>query len=150
MPDDSFPIGQRQDFNFSASSRNVRAVLLKVAATLAENLSEDQTGTVELALAEALNNIVEHAYADLPPGPIRLSLTQKRDAVICQIRDEGRPMPNLRPPNRGMQKVASRTEDLAESGWGWSLIRALTTNLRYQRHANHNHLKFHIPVVASA
>ena len=139
----------RHNFSFSASSGNVRAVLRRVVSTLADSLSEDQAGTVELALAEALNNIVEHAYADLPPGPIRLSLTQKRDAIVCQIKDEGHPMQNLSPPNHRMQKVASRTEDLAESGWGWSLIRALTTDLHYQRQADRNHLRFRVPLAAS-
>lgn len=141
--------GPRQDFSFSASSGNVRAVLRRVVSALGESLTEDAAGMVELALAEALNNIVEHAYADLPPGPIRLSLTRQPGSVVCLIKDEGRPMPNLEAPDGALQKVANRVEDLPEGGWGWSLIRALTTDLHYRRQANQNQLTFQIPVAAS-
>lgn len=105
-------------------------------------LNADGRGTAELVLAEVLNNVVEHAYARYP-GEIELRLTVTPACLHCQIIDSGLPMPEGRlppgdPPDLG--------EDLPEGGFGWNLIRTLTTGLEYRRLAGRNHLQFSLPV----
>ncbi|MEL6888019.1 MAG: ATP-binding protein, partial [Pseudomonadota bacterium] len=50
-------------------------------------LDVEETGTIELVLAEAMNNIVEHAYppGDLP-GPITLTCTPETGGLRFLIK----------------------------------------------------------------
>ncbi len=131
---------------FRADGPAVRRALGRVMGRLSPEFSEDDAGTVELTLAEVLNNIVEHAYATRQPGPVRLWLERRGGGLMCRIEDEGRPMPDLTLPEGRMQPVADRIEDLAEGGWGWALIRNLTHDLAYVRAGRTNRLSFRIPL----
>lgn len=136
-------------FRFRADGSEVRQVLRRAVARFARQISSEDAGTLELTLAEVLNNIVEHAYADLPPGPVFLSLHRHGCCLACLIEDEGRPMPRLQAPEGRMQEVASEIMDLAEGGWGWALIRAMTVDLRYERVENTNRLTFQVPLAGA-
>ncbi len=130
---------------FSATESAVRPVLRQALRCLADRLSEEDAGNLELALAEVLNNIVEHAYAGRPPGCVHLAVTRESAAVFCRVEDDGQPMPGLRLPDGAIPPVTDRIEDLAEGGWGWALIRALTFDLAYQRDTDRNSLSFRVP-----
>lgn len=97
-------------------------------------------GTAEIVLAEALNNIVEHAYAD-SNGQIDLLLSLQHPDLLCQIEDHGRPMPGDALPS-GKLRTFSNFDDLPEGGFGWHLIRTLSRDLKYQRDAGRNCLRF--------
>ena len=58
-------------------------------------LSQDSCGTVEIVMAEALNNIVEHAYAPHWEGPLWLSGALKDGVLTLNTRDIGHPRPGL-------------------------------------------------------
>ena len=121
----------------------VRRVMAILRQTL-ERWGMDQmtAGTVEIVLAEVLNNIVEHAYAEAP-GQITLEMSLRPDKVECSICDTGAQMPGLALPEG---KLASRDPDnLPEGGFGWFLIRSLTEDLRYARQNDANHLYFCLP-----
>lgn len=105
-------------------------------------LNADGRGTAELVLAEVLNNVVEHAYACYP-GEIELRLIVAPACLHCRIIDSGLPMPEERLPPGGPPDLGG---DLPEGGFGWGLIRALTTGLEYRRLAGRNHLQFSLPV----
>lgn len=108
-------------------------------------------GTVELVLAEVLNNIVEHAYSDAA-GLITLDLRRARGRLCCLLRDEGRPMPAgcLPPGLAPALGPAPAIADLPEGGFGWFLIRSLTRDLHYDREPGCNRLSFSIPDGAAA
>ena len=151
MPNDLS--GVRKDcvrFRFRADGSQVRRVLRRVVARYTRQISCEDAGTLELTLAEVLNNIVEHAYADLPPGPVILSLHRQGCALACRIEDKGHPMPGLHLPEGRMQEVASDIMDLAEGGWGWALIRAMTAELQYERFEDTNRLTFQVPLAGAA
>ena len=142
--------GQRRtdgtlELHFLADPFAVRAALSTVGKRLAGRISVEQSGMLELTLAEVLNNIVEHAYADEPVGDIRLLLKERPDRLECLIEDRGRAMPDLCLPLGRMPEPDLPTEHLAEGGWGWALIRALTTELAYERTGCLNRVKFCIP-----
>lgn len=130
---------------FAATESAVRPVLRQTLRRFADRLSEEDAGNLELALAEVLNNIVEHAFAGRPPGYVHLAVTRESAAVFCRVEDDGQPMPGLRLPKGAFVPVAERIEDRAEGGWGWALIRALTFDLAYERTACRNYLTFRVP-----
>jgi serine/threonine-protein kinase RsbW len=101
---------------------------------------EGDRGTVEIVLAEVLNNIVEHAYAE-GTGPIRLGLDPVPQGTRWSVEDEGLPMPGGALPAGNLPAPT----DLSEGGFGWHLIRSLTQDLAYQRIGRVNRLTFVIP-----
>ena len=106
-------------------------------AALPPGLRED----AELVLAEVLNNIAEHAYADAP-GPIEVHLAQDRGGIACEVRDRGAAMPQGCLPQGRLPALDG--PDLPEGGFGWHLIRALTHDLCYERDGTGNRLSFRI------
>ena len=107
---------------------------------LLRSLPEDRRGTAEIVLAEALNNIVEHAYAE-SGGPVRLTLMRARRRVICRLLDRGQPLPGLTLP-RGALPVSDSPR---EGGYGWFLIHSLSQRLIYRRSAGTNRLFIVVP-----
>lgn len=134
--------------NFLAEPNAVRDALRRAVARFARRITQEDAGTLELALAEVLNNVAEHGYAGLPPGPVQFHLRRAGGALHCRVEDEGHPMPGLVLPPGSLQPVAETVEGLAEGGWGWALIRDLTTDIRYTRVGGSNRLTFRIPLAA--
>ena len=128
------------------SVRNGLATLFDTA--LLRSLPDDDCGTAEIVLAEALNNIVEHAYAQ-HAGDIEITLLLHQSALMCRIVDTGVPMPNGTLPAGHLAQFAA-TDDLPEGGFGWFLIRALSRDLDYRRVDGRNQLSFRLNTVQSA
>lgn len=127
-----------------AAAEEVRAFLcLMTQGPLARSLPDSQRASLEIVLAEVLNNIVEHAYATTP-GKICISLSKAPDGIRCEIRDCGFPMPGLQLP-LGQLKDMQDIADLPEGGFGWFLIRSQTKDLIYARQNDENHLSFLLP-----
>ncbi len=121
----------------------VRRALGSVMEGLADlGLDEDCASSVELVLAEVLNNVAEHAYPDDPSGLVELKITRRDGHLVIRVIDEGRPMPLdcLPAPGRPMPNRADG--DLPEGGFGWMLIRSLAHGLSYERRDETNRLRF--------
>lgn len=110
-----------------------------------DRLSDDDRGTAEIVLAEVLNNVVEHAYAT-HSGDIRLFLSLGDGSLHCVIEDEGHPMPGGNPPAGNLPDP----KEMPEGGFGWHLIRILSSDLRYERDGRCNRLSFSLPAEQSA
>ena len=110
------------------------------------DLSAEEAGAVELVLAEALNNVVEHAFDAADPGTIELRLHHGERGLLCLIRDNGAAMPRGVPPLG--RRVDPKTEpgSAPETGFGWFLIRAVARDLIYRRTGDRNELSFRIAV----
>lgn len=106
------------------------------------NLGDDAIGTLWTVLAEALNNVVEHAYAE-GQGEIGLRLWRDGSVLAAEVTDHGLPMPGQRPPE-GLLPVFGEFEDLPEGNFGWHLIRAMTDCVFYDRIDGTNRLRFSI------
>lgn len=133
-----------------ADPQSVRAALCEVLAWLAGTVDEDAAGTLQLVLAEVLNNIVEHAYGG-EGGRIGLQLRKVPGGLACRILDEGRAMPdgNLPAPppaDLGALDTDPDFADLPEGGFGWMMIRDLARGLQYRRDGGCNVLQFHVPL----
>lgn len=128
-------------FRCSATALDVRRMLGELRARLvAENLPDEDCSNIEIALAEALNNIVEHAYRPGPHGTITLTLSVGQRRLTCELRDQGVAMPGLAPPVGTVPDVSGQRATLPEGGFGWSLIHALTARLHYLRNEEENRL----------
>lgn len=104
------------------------------------DLSEEARGTLWTVVAEVLNNIVEHAYAQ-GEGDIRLRMWRHGQSVAVEVTDCGAPMPGLTLPEGRLAEIGPG-DDLPEGGFGWFLIRSLTDWLIYDRVGEENRLRF--------
>lgn len=110
-------------------------------------LDVEEAGTLELVLAEALNNICEHAYAGQEKvGPIDILCEHGADGLRIAIEDEGHPMPDGQTPLGMPANVDTDIPDLPEGGFGWFLIQDLAKDVHYQRKGLRNHLTLRVAV----
>lgn len=125
-------------------SATADAVRLALHDLMANPLLADQPqglrSTAEIVLAEVLNNIVEHAYAQ-KKGQITLLIDQAAQGLRCEITDSGLPMPGLRLPD-GNPPTLAEIADLPEGGFGWFMIRSLAEELNYIHINGQNRLSF--------
>lgn len=132
-----------------ANGRSVRHGLQTIRSGMSDlRLSHDDWSTVELVMAEVLNNIVEHAYSANDAGLIEAHLDYSKETLYCTVIDTGRSMPNGELPKGAQIDLTCDIADLPEGGFGWFLIHHLTRDLNYARHANQNTLSFLLPFAA--
>lgn len=125
-----------------------RDLLARVASTLGEwKLSPQSREMSEVVLAEALNNVVEHAYREQEGHPIRLALTLNHDVLTCVISDEGNPIPGGQAPDGAEPDLNVPQSDLPEGGFGWFLIHSMAQSVHYERLGVGNVLTIRLSVV---
>jgi serine/threonine-protein kinase RsbW len=137
---------------FRSGPLAVRAALAHILSELDPlRLGADNLGTVEIVLAEALNNIVEHAYPEGDPaGAIDISCRAGPDGLHVRIVDNGRAMPGGQLPYGRETDLTQDLLDLPEGGFGWMLILQLAKDVSYQRGENRNILDLRLPVCPTA
>ena len=129
---------------FRSNAFDTRDALAALDAFLAKaRVAADERGTIELAMAEVCNNVVEHAYPDGSAGQIRLSCRNGGRGVEIELRDDGAPMPDGRVPVGSPPDLGVAEEDLPEGGFGWFLIRELVREISYARQDGQNVLRLH-------
>lgn len=127
----------------NASQKSVRKALRAVKAQLDDHgIVPDDLASIELVLAEALNNIVEHAYSGTDEGLIEVALSVDDNELAFRITDRGLPMPNGEPPKGTLAPMTGEISELPEGGFGWFLIHELAHDLAYVRHESSNVFSF--------
>jgi len=83
---------------------------------------------VRLAIEEACVNVIDHGYAELPPGPIELTIADEGSRVRIEIADRARPFvpETVRAPD-----LDAAAEDRPLGGLGWFLIGELMDEVRH-------------------
>ena len=129
-----------------ATFEDVRMVLKQMDMRLkAQGVDPDKRGTAQMVLAEAMNNIVEHAYADTPKtGILQLWVDADKDSLRVKLVDGGAPMPWNKVRNPRTLRRPLSLKYAKEGGYGWSIITTLATDLGYERINDQNHLSFRI------
>ena len=137
--------------SFVATEANARKGIGVIMARLAaEGLPAETLGSVEIVLAEAVNNIVEHAYCGVAPGDVQVTYAVTPDALTMTFVDHGAAFPHgILPPGRPADLSVSR-ESLPEGGFGWLLIRELTNDLTYDRHNGYNKLSVRFDLIGAS
>jgi len=152
------PLSQRQPMLhriFRADPMTVRHALNFLHERFDGSAGEEAIFRVELALAEILNNICQHAGegdAERPGGQghaplIHLCVIRHVGGIACAVTDDGIPLPDhcLGPRLPGAPATGQR-DTLPEGGFGWFLIQDLTASLSYFREGRRNFLAFIVPV----
>lgn len=135
----------RKMFRLPATEPAVRSALGEMRRFCAvSGLDEDACGTAEIVLAEVLNNVAEHAFADGNRGDIRVTLQLQGGALTAEIIDAGAALPGHEPPKGKLPPLDGSTAAMPEGGFGWFLIRTLTDGLSYRRQDGENHLRLRI------
>lgn len=140
------PSSRCLNLTIASGPHNIRSALEEITAQLAGwGMSERSISTAEIVFAEVLNNIEEHAYAGCTGGIIKILLCRDAELLTCEVSDSGAAMPPGPLPGADPPKLdVARTEDLPEGGFGWVLIREMTTGLNYRRIGQENRLRFQL------
>ena len=136
-------------FTLRVHARNpsIREALAEVRARLGRMaLSEEEITTVEVVLAEVMNNVAEHAYAWRRDGEMLLGLRLTREGMLVSVTDEGRPMPDEDLPFGERLDPTVPLGDMPEGGFGWLIIRQLARDVAYRREEGVNQLSFRVAV----
>ncbi len=130
---------------FRATPGDVRKTLDRFCSHIRPlSLPAEYTGTLELVLAEVLNNVVEHAYGNRGDGWIELCATMLDNGFAFEVVDEGAEMPEQELPRGDPRLLGGDLNALPEGGFGWFLIRDLAQDLSYERRNERNYLAFRI------
>lgn len=128
--------------SFAATELDTRHALSTIMARLRQiGLTDEQAGSIEIALAEVVNNIVEHAYAGLEQGNVVIRTVVANGFIRVLLVDWGPPLPGRRLPNCRPASIGEKISDLPEGGFGWYLIYTLTGKIHYRRLLGRNHLR---------
>jgi serine/threonine-protein kinase RsbW len=127
--------------SFRATELEARTSVNAVVQGLcALGLQRAKSDDIQIALAEAINNVVEHAYPDDPTGLISIQCRMNAQRVDIEVHDAGVPFANGRPPRGANPNLSGPVEHLPEGGFGWLLIRSLAQDIFYDRHCGANAL----------
>lgn len=130
-----------------ATATAVREGLASLRQALAPlGLTASDIDPVELVVAEVLNNVVEHAYAEAGTGLIRVTVRPGLRELTIEVEDDGRPMPGGVLPSGDSPVLPLAVDSLPEGGFGWYLIRTLTRDLVYRRIGPRNCLAFRMEI----
>lgn len=117
---------------FLNSTHGVSTLLTLVERDLGHIAKDTLTAyKVQVCIAEALNNIVQHSGRQQGSRHIFLGLYQQRESIRIEIRDSGNP---YSPPRNAIQKSVD------ENGRGWMILQQWTDRIRYRRHGRINRL----------
>ncbi|NOC47281.1 MULTISPECIES: ATP-binding protein [unclassified Ruegeria] len=129
------------ELTFPATESEASEGIAKLSVGLAERgLPPHKAGDVKIALAEAINNVVEHAYNGIAAAKVQVTCRLDRDLLDILISDTGRPLPGYRLPDGTPAPMGTDLQDLPEGGFGWFLIHRLTSDIRYERRGGCNRL----------
>ena len=133
------------ELSFRGTPEQVRAALREIRAKLRGTLrSGDTAANAELVLAEVFNNIVEHALQGRDPAQSRISVICRRETGRLRfvVIDQGAAMPSHRVPDSDLPVPGGANAEIAEGGYGWSLVHMLTEDVQYRRMGRQNWLSF--------
>lgn len=129
------------ELSFPATNTEASAGIARLSNGLANHgLPPHKSDDVKIALAEAINNVVEHAYNGIAPAKVQVTCRLDRDRLDILISDTGHPLPGFRMPEGTPAPLGKTTQDLPEGGFGWFLFHQLTSDIQYERRDGCNRL----------
>ena len=136
-------IANEARFSITSSFENVSSLAEEVSVLCSNRpgVDSDTADLMRLCLAEALNNIVEHAYDGANGKPIFADVKFKPDSLEVLLIDEGKPMPAGQAPTGDYDPDLDDFENLPEGGFGWMLIRTQMDTVDYERRDGCNVLR---------
>jgi len=136
--------------HFNADPMCVGAVIDTLLARIfAVATAGDDRANFEIALAEVINNIIEHACRYDSASVIEVRAVRCTGGVQFHFLDSGAGMPAGEMPAGKLRDLGCKRHELPEGGFGWFLIRSLTNDLHYCRKDGQNHLSFRLAIGAT-
>jgi serine/threonine-protein kinase RsbW len=106
--------------------------------TGAAGVEARECARVELAVAEAMNNAIRHAYRREPGHPVEVVFTLDEDRFTIEVADEGTPMEPRRAPVLDFDP--GDLEHLPEGGMGLFIIHSVMDEVEYRSRDGRNSL----------
>lgn len=110
----------------------------------AYDIAPDMTFKINLALDEAMANVVSYAYPEGIEGEISLTADKEDGILVLQITDEGSPFD---PTKGGDVDITLSAENRPVGGLGIFLIKQMMDTVDYQRIGKKNVLTMEVKVV---
>lgn len=127
--------------SFTATDLDARDGIAAIVTRLRDHgIPAGRADEVQIALTEAVNNVVEHAYSGSSPGDVTIDCQLHSERLWVSIRDAGGPYPGDTLPDGKPADINVRSADLPEGGFGWFLIRELASRVEYERTGGGNNL----------
>lgn len=105
--------------------------------TQQHNIAKEVSFKMELAVVEAVSNIIDYAYEG-EQSAVSVSSVIVDNTIVIELKDSGRPFNPLALP--GME-FADSLDDAKIGGWGIHLIKNYTDDCFYFREDKTNRLK---------
>jgi serine/threonine-protein kinase RsbW len=120
------------------SSLNQVADAAEAVKCVAEKLgfSAGDSYNLQLGVVEAINNVILHAYKNLPGEKVDLQVHTQSGKVVFELRDWGLNYPG--PGESVPHYDAEQMPDLPENGMGVYLIHCVMDEVSYQREPENN------------
>lgn len=136
---------------FGATEMEAREGIGAVMGDLtSDGVSQEHRGVVEITLAEVVNNIVKHAYGGAATGDIQVEYDVSEGELVMTITDRGMGFRGGILPAGNPADVSVPKAELPEGGFGWFLIRELTSELDYERRGGYNRLGLRFDLTGDA
>ena len=103
-------------------------------------INAEEIDDVSLVVAEALNNVIEHAYSYAEDGRIELFLNHQSDLLTVKVVDQGAAFDGPPEKKEMGDHGAMDIMDLPEGGFGWFMIQSLCKEISFVRENNRNNL----------
>lgn len=128
-------LGEQRYFCVSATYSNVRRLAAFCVDACQPYFHQDQLPLIELAIVEAANNIIEHAYGRESSEPIELRV-MRRHSISFRIYDKGTPFKaeSEMEPFFDWKNI----EDVPEYGRGLYVIKTVMDDIRFSREKGFN------------
>lgn len=100
-------------------------------------LTPDEADALELAVCEAANNSIKHAYKGRADGSVRVTVVVDGTGLVVCVQDQGAPLEDRQKLTNEL-KVPQSLEELPEGGMGLYLIRKAADSVGYKAGAPDN------------
>ena len=131
--------GEQRRLAVLSSASEVRSLATFCTDAISGILIEKDVASTELAIVEAANNILKHAYNSEEGHPIQLSISHKGTVLEFLFFDKGAAFEysKIASPDFSWRNV----NDIPEGGWGVYLINSMMDEVEFNRQGNINILK---------
>lgn len=116
----------------SSRLANVRFLGLAVHAFCTYlNFGETEAYQVQLALVEAVTNVIRHAYDGQPGQEVEVTVSLQPPCLSFQVKDTGQPLPALKP--KALKFDPGDVQHLPEGGMGLGIVHHVMDRVEYRR-----------------
>ncbi|MBA2627565.1 MAG: ATP-binding protein [Gemmatimonadales bacterium] len=119
-----------REITLDARRENLAPLLDFLDGALADAaLERELAAEIRLAAEEVCVNVVSHAYAGRPPGPVRVRFHRAPGAVHITVEDRGIPFD---PATAPVPKLDTDWQARPIGGLGWHLVRHTMDDVHYE------------------